>query len=149
MKTKHSLIAIVLVFLISLQLACTGDQIKKSAQAAQDMSLALGLAIDAKRSLAEAKLIDPQEEIALTLGMAKVNLAIRAFNNQVSATKTLDPTSKAQLLTLFQGIVSSVNDLNTQGVLGIKNPDSKAKITAVLAGITVALATVQAILGGA
>jgi len=141
--------AIVLLLILTL-LACKDESIRKAARASDDMAVTVGLAIDVKRQLGQtgSKLISDQEELALTLGLQKVNTAVKAFHLQVKNTKALDPASKNQLLLLFSGITTSVAELNQQGVLGIHNEQAKAKVAAVLAGFTTAFAAIQAALGG-
>ena len=108
-------------------------------------------AIDVKRGLGQtgSKVISNEEELALTLGLQKVNEAVKAFHAQVKATSALDPAAKGKLLQLLGGVTTSLADLNQSGVLGIHNPDAKSKVAAVLAGITASIATIQAVLGGA
>jgi len=133
---------------ILILLACKEESIRKAARASDDMAVTISLAIDAKRELAASGLLKPEEEIPLTLGLQKVNTAVKAFHLQVKNTKQLDPASKNQLLLLFSGITTSVAELNQQGVLGIKNEQAKTKVSAILAGFTTAFAAINAALGG-
>lgn len=138
----------VVLFLISVQLACKDDQIRKAARASDDMATAISLTIDLKRSLAASGVLKPEEEIPLTLALQKVNTAAKAFHTQVAATSKFDPAAKNKLLTLFEGIATSVNELNQQGVLGIKDPEARTKISTVLVGVSSALASIKVALGG-
>jgi hypothetical protein len=142
--------AIVLLLIVVL-LACKDDSIRKAARASDDMATVISLAIDVKRGLGQTgtKVISNQEELALTLGLQKVNTAVKAFHLQVKNTKALDPASKNKLLQLFSGVTTAVGELNQQGVLGIHNEEARAKVAAVLAGFQTAFATIQAALGGA
>lgn len=147
---KPNRIKIALVYLvIAASIACKDDSIRKAARASDDMAVTVGLAIDTKRALATSvpPLITSQEEIALTLGLQKVNTAVRAFHTEVSRLSKVDPASKGQLLALFSNITQSVSELNNQGVLGIKNEQSKIKLQTVLATLNTAIATIQAVLG--
>ena len=140
--------AVLLLLIIGL-VACKDESIRKAARASDDMAVTVGLAIDAKRELAASGLLKPEEEIPLTLGLQKVNTAVKAFHLQVKNTSQLDPTSKNQLLLLLSGVTTSVAELNQQGVLGIKNEQAKTKISTILAGFNAAFAAIQAALGGA
>jgi hypothetical protein len=137
----------VLALILGL-MACKDEAVRKAARASDDMAVTVGLAIDTKRSLAASGLLKPEEEIPLTLGLQKVNASIKAFHAQVKRTSVLDQTSKPQLALLFSNITSAVAELNEKGVLGIKDPEAKAKVTAVLAGFTTAFAVIQAVIGG-
>src|SRR6185436_2325581 len=84
-RTKQG---IVLLLILAL-LACKDDSIRKAARASDDMAVTVGLAIDVKRQLGQtgSKLINDQEELALTVGLQKVNTAVKAFHLQVKNTK--------------------------------------------------------------
>ena len=141
---------IALFLLLSTAIAaCKDDSIRKAARASDDMATIVSLAIDAKRGLAQTTppLITSQEELALTFGLQKVNAAVQAFHSQALATRDLNPATKAQLLSMLSSITQSVNELNQQDVFGIRNPDAKAKLTAVLSGFSGAFIAIQAALG--
>lgn len=141
---------ILLMLLAIQQVACKDDAIRKAARASDDMAVAVSLAIDTKRQLGQTggKLISDQEELALTLGLQKVNTAVRAFHNQVKATQKLDLNSRAQLAQLSKLIIEAVKGLD-QDILGIKNADARAKISVVLSSITAAISAIQLAIGGA
>jgi len=145
-RVRQQLVAVLLILVLA---ACKDESIRKAARASDDMAVTISLAIDTKRQLALAGLLKPEEEIPLTLGLQKVNTAVKAFYLQVKNTSTLDPAAKNQLLLLFSGITTSVEELNQQGVLGIRNEEAKTKISAVLAAFTTAFAAIQVALGGA
>ena len=147
---KRRLIIPPLIVVLVLLSACKEENIRKAARASDDMATIVSLAIDVKRGLGQTgtKLISDDEELVLTLGLQKINTAVKAFHAQVKKTSTLDPAAKGQLLILFKQITEAVTDLNNVGVLGIKNPEAKEKIAAVLAGFQVAFTTIQAVLGG-
>lgn len=136
------------IILILVGVACKDEQIRKAAKASDDMATIVSVAIDTKRQLGQtgSKLITNDEELALTLGLQKVNASVIAFHKQVKVTQTLNPESKMALAGLFKSVVDSVAELNQKGVLGIKNQDAKAKVSTVLAGFTVTFAVVQAVL---
>lgn len=139
----------IVVLLVALQLACKDDQIRRAARASDDMATIVSLAIDAKRGLAQTSppLINSQEELALTFGLQKVNTAVQTFHNQALAMRDLNPANKSQLLSTLATITQAVADLNQQDIFSIKNPDAKAKLTAVLSGFAGAFAAIQAALG--
>jgi hypothetical protein len=143
LKRRFALI----LLLISAQLACKPESIRKAAKAADDMAITISVSIDTKRSLAASGMLTPEEEIPLTLGLQKVNSSVKAFHLQVKNTKELDQASKTLLLGLFSGIVDSVAELNQTGVLGIKNPEAKTKITTILAGFQISMSMIQVALG--
>jgi hypothetical protein len=149
MKNSNRLKIALIYLVIAASIACKDDSIRKAARASDDMASTISLAIDVKRQLAMSTppLIDHDEEVRLTLGLQKVNAAVKAFNTEVKRLSKLDPASKGNLVALFASVTQSINELNGQGVLGIKNPDAKAKVQAVLAAFSTSIAVIQAVLG--
>lgn len=147
MKRRLMVPMIIVVLLLA---ACKDESIKKAAKASDDMAVTVGLAIDVKRQLALSvpPLISQDEELKLTLGLQKVNTAVTVFHHEVKRLSKLDPQAKGNLSVLLSGIVQAVNELNQQAVLGIKNPDSKAKVQAVLAGLNISFSIIRAVLEG-
>lgn len=139
-----------MIMVVLLLAACKNESIKKAAKASDDMAVTVGLAIDVKRQLALSvpPLISQDEELKLTLGLQKVNTAVTAFHHEVRRLSKLDPQAKGNLSALLTSIVQAVNELNQQAVLGINNPDSKAKVQAVLAGLNVSFSIIRAVLEG-
>jgi hypothetical protein len=147
MKNRLKIALIYLV--IAASIACKDDAIRKAARASDDMASTISLAIDVKRQLAMSTppLISHDEEVALTLGLQKVNTSVRAFNTEVKRLSKLDPAAKGNLAALFASVTQSINELNAQGVLGIKNEQAKQKVQAVLAAFSASIAVIQAVLG--
>lgn len=110
------------------------------------MAVTIGLAIDAKRELAANGLLPPDQEIPLTIGLQRVNTTVKALHTQVKNTKRLDPTSRDSLFRLFSSVTASVSDLNNQGMLGVKNPEARTRLTAVLAAFQVSFSVIQSVL---
>jgi hypothetical protein len=149
MKNSNRLKIALIYLVIAASIACKDDSIRKAARASDDMASTISLAIDVKRQLAMSTppLIDHDEEVKLTLGLQKVNTSVRAFNTEVKRLSKLDPAAKGNLVALFASVTQSINELNAQGVLGIKNEQSKQKVQAVLAAFSESIAVIQVVLG--
>jgi hypothetical protein len=107
---------------------CNDSDIKKAAKAANDIAAALGGLETVSEQLYASKLISGDETIAVSNYIKSATLADDQFVAQVRALKKIDPNSKAQIVTLFASLAQSLDVLNQQGVLGVKNPDAKARL---------------------
>ena len=150
MRYRRTLVGLVLVLATSsLSFKCGGgqpgqdDPVRKAAKAADTIAGSINEMIKVKRQLAQQKTIAPGEELALTNALLKANTADKAF---LAATKQLNGTptaaDKSNLGTLFAAVSASVNELDA-GVLGVKNPDAKTKLTTILNTIKASLAVIS------
>lgn len=123
------------------------DAVRKAARAADDIAEGIKAAIKAKRDLKQHGKITPQEDLALSNLLLKVNSADKVLVNKIKELKTIpDASTKASLAPLLDSLVSAVDELNKAGVLGIKNPDAQKTLTTIMNTITAALAIVKAFL---
>ncbi len=119
----------------------TTDPLRKYAKAADNMAGAINSMIKAKRSLAQSNRLTPAEELRLTEKLLTANTAVSTFNTRVkSLTVAPDAGTKAELVNLLSNVTATINDLNTGGVLGISNPESKQKMTKFIDTINAAIA---------
>jgi hypothetical protein len=125
---------------------CTSDQVKKAAQAAQDISVSINLAIEVKRDLLGQKLITNQQAVVIDQILLELNSADREFAKGVDAFKA-GKLGKAGLIKIFAGVNAAIQDLNNKGVLQITDPKAKAELSSITAGLAVAAGVVQAALG--
>lgn len=77
----------------------------------------------------------------------KCALANKEYIANLATLQAVDATNKAQVIAWTASLFSSVNTLMSEGVLGIKSPDARAKVSAALAAIPAAEQTIAAILG--
>jgi hypothetical protein len=149
--TGYSLALFVAPYLIVyglLFLACKDDSLKKAARASDDMAQTISAAIETKRALAQNGFIDPKEELQLTLTLKKVNDIAIQFNKQARAIGKLDSVNRKNLMVVFRQLSQSINELSQQGVLSIKNENSKAQLAAILGGLDISLKVIEAALEG-
>lgn len=116
------------------------------ANAAISESLAEAQELNERAYNAKPQLIDAEESSAIAQGIQDATRANIEFRAQLNALKKLDPANKAQLAALLDGVVASVDRLEANGVLRIKNPDSRARFAVVVGGIRTSLAVLQALL---
>lgn len=117
------------------------DPLRKYARASDSMAGTINSMIKAKRSLAQSGRITPAEELRLTEKLLTANNAVTTFNTRVkSLTAVPDASTKAELVNLLSNVTSAINELNTGGVLGISNPESKQKLSKFIETINAAIA---------
>lgn len=88
---------------------------------------------------------DSKAYIASLRAIAKVDqLQIDAANFLQPMPATFGEAQKAKLRDFMGQIAAEINTLNTQGILGIKNPDSQRQVTQLIAEITAAVNLVLA-----
>jgi len=68
------------------------------------------------------------------------------YNARLKTLREIDPVNKAQVVAWTNELVGSVTTLLNEGVLGIKNPDARAKMQAALADIPQALVVISNVL---
>ena len=152
MRNRRTLVGLVLVLaLASMSFKCgsgqpgTDDPVRKAAKAADTIAGSINEMIKLKRQLAQQKTITPEEELALTNALLKANTADKAFLAAVKQVKgTPTAADKSNLATLFSAVSAAVNEVDAD-VLGVKNPDSKSKLTTILNTIKASLSVIASL----
>ena len=141
--------AVVLLFLLLSAFKCSGDSLSRAARAADDIAGSVKAMIDVKRELATTQAITPSEELVLTELLLKVNSADKALVVRLKSIKG-QPNSAggAEILVIFRELNLTIQDLNSQGVLGIKNPAARKRVQVLFAAIDASLATIEAFING-
>jgi len=138
--------ALALVLAAGILAGCDSSDYRKAVRANAGISESLSTLQQLNEDAFNAQLIGPEESIALAQGVNDAARANIEFRAQLVALKKLDYQNKAQLAGLLDGVVASVDRLNNEGVLRIKNPESRARFAAIVAGIRTSLAVLQALL---
>lgn len=130
----------VLILLVCLFIqACDNADIRKAAKASDDMARGISVALDLDAALIQQGLLSNDEAIAVTSALLDLNRLAREFNDTARGFKALDGAAKASLLQILTSITASLDKLNTQGVLRIKNAEAQQKFKTALAVITAAV----------
>ncbi|MBC8029125.1 MAG: hypothetical protein H7Z16_03360 [Pyrinomonadaceae bacterium] len=117
------------------------DPLRKYAKAVDNMAGAINSMIKAKRSLASNGRISPAEDLTLTKALLVANEAVTVFHTRVkSLTVAPDASTKAELITMLNNVTTAIDNLNSQGVIGVSNADSKSKLARFIATIKAAIA---------
>jgi hypothetical protein len=145
MKSKR-MIAITLLLACFVTQACTDEDRERAAQASDNMARGISVALDLDAALIEARLLDKDEAITVTSALLDANRLIREFNETAKGFKSIGAAERSALLRIVTGITRSLDRLNEQGVLRLKNPEAKQKFTAALAVVTGAVTVLSTLL---
>lgn len=138
-RITRRLTVIFVLFAVCLsQTACNKDQLRRAANTSAMTASLVRVAIDTKRALAKDGTLDRDEELAITVAMRDLNLAVIEFNSLARTYDEFTAETRAQLLTLFNNVTLGVARLNDQGVLRIKNPQARGRFQKILTRVRAA-----------
>ena len=137
--------------LASLSFKCNGDgsnansnPARTAARAADAIAKSLGELNNVKRELARQGKISSAEELKLTQQLLRLNAADKAVVNRLKSMSAA-PTSadRSQFMSLFGELTSALDDLNTNGVLGLGDADARSRLATVVATLKSSVAIIQ------
>lgn len=137
------IVCVTLAALLCLTAACDANRLRQAATAADRMALLIKTGIDTRHELRQAGLIDAQEELAVTEALYAVNRSVMEFNARARTFDQWTPETRGTLYLLFLEISDGVKVLNDEGLLKIKNPRAREKLSLALAGINAAVSTIE------
>jgi len=119
-----------------------------SARASDAIAKSIGEAITVKRELASQGKITAAEETKLTQQLLRLNTADKAFVRRLKALNAApDAATQQQLKSLFNEVTAALNDLNTNGVLGLQDQGARDRLTAIITAINASVQIIQPFLG--
>lgn len=128
--------AILLLISFSLvQLGCTDSDYRKATRAAAGIATGLGALQDANESLFTAQLLQKGEARAIAQGVQDAARVNGEFIKKLRTLKTIDASNKQLIGVWFSEVLTSIETLNDQGVLRVKNADAKAELAVIFAGV--------------
>jgi hypothetical protein len=129
---------VAVIFTVGVISSCNDKQVRAVAANVDRAALAIKDAREVVGELVEYKAIDQDAAFKATLGLQRINTALKAFNNRARTyanTDALTPSDKALLKKLAGDIAGAATELINDGTLGIKDPVRQAKYTAVIDAI--------------
>src|SRR5689334_14492375 len=90
-------VAVLLTLALTFQ-ACTDSDLKKAAQASDDMARGISVALDLDTALIQQKVLQSDDAITITSALLDVNRLVRQFNNTARTYTKLDAPARALLL---------------------------------------------------
>jgi len=124
----------------------TSDPFLGASKAADDIAASITLLREAAHSLEVQKLITPQEALKFIDGLIVLQSQDVKFVADIRTVKAGGGTVTGLLVPALERLRAAVSDLQSAGVLGIKNEKAKATFQTALGTIGVSIATIQAVL---
>jgi hypothetical protein len=132
---QHLFIFLLIFVVLFAQLGCTDTDYRKATRAAAGIATGLGAIQDANESLYKAHLLDKDEARAIAQGVADAVRVNDQFVGRLRTLKTIDASNKQLVGLWFSEVLTSLEALNQQGVLRVKNAEAKAKLSVIFAGV--------------
>jgi hypothetical protein len=149
---RMTAVGLVLVLsLASMSFKCGGDNSNGNAdpqrgaiRAADAIAKSIGEMNNVKRELGQQGKIAPAEELKLTQMLLRLNTADRALLNRLKAMRsTPSEADKTQLVSMFNELTTALDDLNSNGVLGVGNEDARNRLATIIAAIRASVQIIQ------
>lgn len=149
---RMTAVGLVLVLsLASMSFKCPGgggcndnSPLCTSARAADAIAKSISEAITVKRELAKQGKITAAEETKLTQQLLRLNTADKVFVRRLKSLNAApDAATKQQLAGLFNEVTAALNDLNTNGVLGLQDQGARDRLTAIITAINASVQIIQ------
>jgi hypothetical protein len=144
---------VIALALTSLAFQCGGngnsngsqpDPLRNAARASDTIAKSIGEMITVKRALAKEGKLTADEDLKLTQALLRVNTADKVLVKRLKSLKAApDATTKAELVTMFGEVTSALNDLNSGGLLGVKNEDARTRLTTIFNTINASVLIIQ------
>ena len=139
MQRSRKVVAVVVLGLTMLMAGCNDGDVRKAARAADSIASGLAAVQKANEAVFDAGLIDKEDAKAVSLLVKDATLANDVFVAKVRTLKEIDPSSKVALVRWFGELSASIEKLNQEGVLRVKNPEAKAKLSVAFAAVQAGL----------
>lgn len=118
----------------------TGDDIlAASKRFGQLLAIALDKGIKLEATLATNGTIDKAVEPKIRERLLQAQDAVLAFNFKAASWQHFDASSRADIERLLQDTIAYISDLNDNGVLRIRNPQSQMIASGILLGASAAV----------
>lgn len=137
-KVLRSAGFVAVVFLTLTFTACNEDQLKAIATNVDRVALLVKDGREIRDELEIQGIISPTEGRKITIGLIKVNGALKAFNDRAKGYASdgeITPARKAELVNLATDISSATVELISNGTFGIKNPDAQVRVNSVIGSL--------------
>jgi hypothetical protein len=139
--------------LLLLLISCHPADLYQVAKSLDTLAISTGTAQTLIVQMEEQKLIDTDLTRTILLVFQKCNLAQK---EAITITRKFlelnkganDKVTQAQLIAIMSPVTNSVKNLVDEGVVGIKNPDTKLKVLSVIQSVQAVITTINLTLNG-
>ncbi len=141
--------AAALLLLCLAATGCNDDDVRKAARAADGIASGLAGVQKVNVILYQGELISKDETKAIAVLVQQGTLANDEFIAKARTLRDLDPGNKALMLQWFGEVSASLDKLNREGVLHVKNPEAQARLSVAFASVKAGADIIASLLGGA
>ena len=128
-------ICVLLAGMVLSLAGCDRSAWRKVARASDGIAQGLEVVLNVTVEAEAHGTVTREEAIAILSHARAANLALEAFSRKAQALRKIDPKNRRLLIVWFGEAADSLNALNQEGVLAVKNPEAQAKLSIILAGI--------------
>lgn len=147
LRAFTAVFAVLLILSISLpSVGCNSNQLQTAAKASDDIAVSITLAISVKTNLEKQGLLSSAEVLRIDKALLALNKADQTFVAKARTYTSFDASSKKDLAKLFVDITTGIAALQSS-VASLTNQQAATAFASIVAALTVASGTLQAILG--
>jgi len=140
------LTGLLVILTLLVAVSCSDAALTKLSKALNDVALGLKSLQTTVIASNQAGAISDSDTQAILLLCQKIDTAGQEASKTTRALTKLNASGSASILATLGPVVTAVNDVVNNGLVGIKDPATKAKVTDVLVTIQTALNSAQVIL---
>lgn len=140
---KHRNRKIILVLPLLLLLVACNDKFRQAAQAVNDYSIALSAFQEAEITAHSQGFVDDATHKSIQGAVVKLGQGGQALSTAIRTTKSTPGTVAA-----VNAALDASNTLINDGLAGVKNPQTKASLTALVLGLRAPLTLIASLFGG-
>jgi hypothetical protein len=122
------------------QLACSDSDYRKAARAGAGIASGLQTLQGINEDAYASKLLEGHEAILVAQLISDATRANDEFVKQLGGFKQLQPGDRAMLALWFGGLTRSLDALNQQGILRVKDPQARERLSLAFAAVQTSLA---------
>ncbi len=137
MKLSSMLLVVGLVLVGFSTTGCDSKKFDQAKRAATTIQKTLPVAKKLVDQLQAELVLESTEADKLRNGISEVERIFDEFNDRAKGYQDWSPQSRQDMLKLVKDVSQSLDTLNQEGVLHIKNPDAKLRVGRVLRTISI------------
>ncbi|MCU1308246.1 MAG: hypothetical protein JWN45_2941 [Acidobacteriaceae bacterium] len=138
--------ATVLLVLAAMIVGCDSSDYHKAVRATSAISSVLNTLQDVNDDLFnKAHLLDKQEATTIAKFVNDGTYIDDALIANLTAAKTLNVSNRADIVKLAGQLLDSIEKLNSEGILRIKNPDAQSRLAVEFAAMHASIAILQSL----
>lgn len=140
--------ALLSIFVLAFAMTgCESSEIRKASDASAKVASGLHLMQQEVIAVHDAGLLSAAESVEVSKLIIQATHANDQFVGRVKALKRLDTSSRPQVATYFAEVAESLELLNAQGVLHIKNPDARRRVQVAFQAVSTSARVVARLIG--